>query len=264
MKSIVLLFLACATLLSAAPEWTKDVNVTKPGPHLKIRPVQLSYQLSWNGTVNSGRATFRFGVPDKRYPKNFIGQVFGNSSGVARNIFPFDFNYTSFLKKSDYRPQVFVAEETDREETKNTTTRFSKKGISVTQKETKRKTGSSSNSTSSFAYPNAFCLHSAILYVRSLDLKPGQEAVFVVMPFKTPYLARVKNLGNEIHRSRRTIKLDLKLQKIDRSTLALKSYDKMKSFTLWLSDDPERLPLEFRTKVFIGDVRAVLDSKTYL
>ncbi|MEM7602843.1 MAG: DUF3108 domain-containing protein, partial [Verrucomicrobiota bacterium] len=132
------------------------------------------------------------------------------------------------------------------------------------EKEKDRKSGKIGNSNSSFAYKNAFCVHSAVLWLRSIELKPGQEYVFVVMPFKTPYLARVRHLGNEVHRSRRAIKVDLRLQKIDRGTLELKSYDKMKSFTLWLSDDAERLPLEFRSKIFIGDVRAVLDSKEYL
>ena len=94
-------------------------------------------------------------------------------------------------------------------------------------------------------------------------MKPGQEAVFVVMPFKSPYLCRVKHLGNEVLDSRRTIKYDLKLQKINQKTLTLKDFDKVKSLILWVSDDAERLPLEFRSKVFIGDVRAVLTSRTY-
>jgi hypothetical protein len=34
----------------------------------------------------------------------------------------------------------------------------------------------------------------------------------------------------------------------------------MKSATLWLSDDANRLPLELRAEVFIGDVRMTLKS----
>jgi hypothetical protein len=33
---------------------------------------------------------------------------------------------------------------------------------------------------------------------------------------------------------------------------------------MWLSDDRERLPVELRTEVFIGDVRAILVGKKYL
>ena len=73
----------------------------------------------------------------------------------------------------------------------------------------------------------------------------------------------VKHLGKEILSSRRTVKYDLQLQKIDRKTRELKTYDKVKSLILWISDDAERLPLEFRSKVFVGDVRAVLKSREY-
>lgn len=49
------------------------------------------------------------------------------------------------------------------------------------------------------------------------------------------------------------------MQKIDRRSLKLKAYKKLKSdATLWLSDDADRVPIEFRAAVFIGDIRAVL------
>ena len=264
-KSLLLpLFLFIASPLSAAqPAWVSEVNLKKPGAHLKLRPIQLTYDLSWNGSVVAGQTTFRFGFPDKRYPKSFIAQSFGQTTGIARNLFPFDFNFTSFLRTSDYRPQVFVAEETLKKEHKLTKTEFNKKGVSSTRTKTEFKTKASSTSTTTFPYPQALDAQSAVLWVRSLDLKKGDEAVFVVMPFKSPYLCRVTHLGNEVHSSRRTVKYDMKLQKINKKTLALEDYDKLKSFVIWVSDDAERIPLEFRSKVFVGDVRAVLTSKSY-
>ncbi|MDP0489682.1 MAG: DUF3108 domain-containing protein [Verrucomicrobiota bacterium JB023] len=263
MKTIPLLlaFAALLPLPAQQPAWLSEVTVAKPGPHLRIKPVQLSYQLSWNGTINSGRATFRFGLKDKRYPGSFLVQTFGHSSGVARSVFPFDFTYTSFLKGTNYRPQVFVAEEKGRDEKKNTTNRYTSKGVTSAERETDLETKKINDSSASFPFPQSFDLASALLYVRSLDLKAGQEVGMVVMPFKTPYLAKVKVLAEEAHLGRDALKLGLTLQKIDKDTLKLKQYKKMKTFTLWLSNDAERIPLEFRTKVFIGDVRGVLDSK---
>ena len=240
-----------------------EVNLTKPGPHLKLRPVQLTYDLSWNGSVTAGQTTFRFGFPDSRYPKSFIAQSYGQTVGVARSLFPFDFNYTSFLRTTNYRPQVFIADEKTKKDHKQTETRFSSKGVTSTEKKKKFSKGTTKTSTSTFPYPNALGVHSAVLWVRSLDMKPGQEAVFVITPFKSPYLCRVKHLGNQVLSTRRTIKYDLKLQKIDKDTLELKNYDKVSSLVLWVSDDAERLPLELRSKVFIGDVRAVLTSRSY-
>jgi len=233
-----LLLLALSPLLAAQPAWLSEINLKKPGANLKLRPIQLTYDLSWNG--------------------------YGSTTGLARNLFPFDFNFTSFLRTSDYRPQVFVAEETQKDQHKYTKTEFTKKGVSSTRKKTKLPSKEVSHSTSTFDAPFAIDAQSAVLWVRSLDLKKGEEAVFVVMPFKTPYLCRVTHLGNEVRSGRRTVKYDLKLQKIDKETLELKTYDKLKSFVIWVSDDAERIPLEFRSKVFVGDVRAVLTSKSYL
>lgn len=262
-KSTLLLLALASPLTSAQPTWMSEVNLTKPGPNLKVRPIELTYDLSWNGRVSAGQATIRFGYSDPRYPKSFIAQSYGSTTGFARKLFPFDFNYTSFLRQTNYRPQVFIADEKTRKERKLTETRFSGKGVSSTEKETDLIKGGTDVSSSSFAYPNALGVHSAVLWARSLDMQPGQEAVFVVMPFKSPYLCRVTHLGNEVLATRRTVKYDLKLQKIDRKTRELKNYDKVKSLVLWISDDAERLPLEFRSKVFIGDVRAVLTSRKY-
>lgn len=260
----VLALLCLTPSLSAQPAWLSEVNLTKPGPHLNIRPLELTYSLSWNGRIAAGTTTIRLGQPDPRYPKSFIAQSYGSTTGFTRRLFPFDFNYTSFLRPTDFRPQVFIAEETDKKEHKVTETRFSKKGVRSIKKEKKHSDGSTKSKISTFTYPHALGVHSAVLWARSLSLKQGEEAIFVVMPFKTPYLCRVRHLGREVIATRRTIKYDLKLQKIDRKTLELKNYDKIKSLNLWISDDAERLPLELRSKVFVGDVRVILKSRRYL
>ena len=258
-----LLLLLLAPLAVAKPAWMSEVNLTKPGPYLKTRPIELVYELSWKGSIKAGKATIRFGHPDPRYPRSFIAQSYGSTTGVARKLFPFDYNFTSFLRPSNYRPQVFVADETSKKENKKTETRYSRKGVTSVVNKTKADTGKKSTSTATFNYPGALGAHSAVLWVRSLDMKQGEESVFVVMPFKSPYLCRVTHLGNEILASRRTVKYDLELQKIDKTTLELKTYDKVKSLVLWVSDDAERLPLELRSKVFVGDVRIVLKSRSY-
>ena len=85
----------------------------------------------------------------------------------------------------------------------------------------------------------------------------------VVHPFGSPYLARIKVLRREAHRGLNCLKMDLRLNKIGPDGKLL-DYDKMKKATLWLSDDRERLPIEIRSEVFIGDVRAILVGKKYL
>jgi hypothetical protein len=44
----------------------------------------------------------------------------------------------------------------------------------------------------------------------------------------------------------------VKIRKIDRTTLDLSSYKKMKTSTIWISDDALRLPLEMHAEIFVG------------
>ena len=96
-----------------------------------------------------------------------------------------------------------------------------------------------------------------------MSLKNGQTVVMPFHPVATPYLTKVKVLGREMHRGRKCIKMDVSLQKID-DDMSLKHYKKLKSATLWLSDDTWRVPVEIRAKVFVGDVRVLLTEQKVL
>ena len=98
-----------------------------------------------------------------------------------------------------------------------------------------------------------------MLHVRSQKLDTGDQITLVVHPFGTSYLLRVKVQGRELHNGRNAIRLTMGMRKIDRKTQELVAYKKLKKdATLWLSDDAERIPMEFRAAAFIGDVRATL------
>ena len=101
---------------------------------------------------------------------------------------------------------------------------------------------------------------SAMLQVRSHKLAAGDKLVLPILPFEKPYLLRIHVLGREKFDGRDTIKLSVALQKIDPATKELLPYKKMKSTTLWLSDDANRIPVELRSEVFIGDVRMTLSG----
>jgi hypothetical protein len=58
------------------------------------------------------------------------------------------------------------------------------------------------------------------------------------------------------------LRINLRLQKIG-PKMNLLTFDKMKTATMWLSDDHERVPVELRNEIFIGDVRAILVGKEY-
>lgn len=238
---------------------TKD----KPGSNLKIKPVNLAYQLSWKGTVNSGTLNFVFGKPDSKYPQAFICQAYGKSTSLAAKLFPYKFNYVSFLRKSDYTPLTFVGSESGKKDSKLTTNKYTSASVLTKEVKTYFSKRAPKTTINTFTFPNTHDLMSAMLYIRSLDLSPGNVKAIVVHPFKTPYLITATSLGKVTHLGQPAIKLDLRIQKID-SSMKLSTYDKMKEATLWLSDDSERIPLELRVKAFIGDVRATLAAKKNL
>ncbi len=261
------LLVLSALSLSALPlgAWQKTVTTRRPGPHLRLNPVHLSFQVAWNGKINSARADFLFGKPDKRYPNHHIAQLWGRSTGPARTLYPYNYNFSTFVRKSDYRPAVFVASETDRDETRETTNycRISVKSTEITKPFRKGRSPLTKKGTFTFSRAPVYDLLSGFLYVRSLDLKVGDEIVLVTHPLTAPYLARVRVLGREVRRGVKCLKMDLRLQKIG-PTMKLVAYHKLKTAVVWLSDDRERLPIELRTEIVFGHIRAILVGKKYL
>ena len=85
----------------------------------------------------------------------------------------------------------------------------------------------------------------------------------LILPFKSPYFLKVKVEAKEKHAGKDAIRLSFAMQKIQFDTHELVAYKKLKKpVTLWLSDDTDRIPLELRASVYIGDVRAVLAKHT--
>lgn len=241
--------------LSASPAWMKEVNIPQKGALKPIAPTKLTYSMTWNGRVQAGNFKILFGEKDPRYPKHFIVRSFGGSTGWAHALYPFQFNYTSFLSPKTLRPILFVGTEKDRSEVDELNYRFTSKGVSGTQKETEN--GKTSVDESSFAYPYSLDLFSGLLQIRSMPLNQDDIVVMPFHPVATPYLSKVKVLGRETHLGRKCIKLDISLKKID-DDLSLKHYKKLKHATVWLSDDDWRIPVEIRAAVFVGNVRVLL------
>lgn len=69
-----------------------------------------------------------------------------------------------------------------------------------------------------------------------MPLKNGNDVVTPFDPVTTTYLAKTKILGRSVDLRRECIKLSVSLQEIDDDVL-LKHYKKIKTATVWLSDD---------------------------
>lgn len=260
MKPLFLLLLL-ALPLTAAPDWLQSVNIPQKAALKKITPAKLSYSMTWNGRVKAGSFHVLFGEKDPRYPKHFLVRSYGGSTGWAHALYPYQFNYTSFLHPKTLRPIMFVGTETGKNEVDALSYKFNSKGVTGTKKNTEN--GVTRTDTSHFPYAYSLDLFGGLLQVRSMPLQKGSTVVMPFHPIASPYLAKIRVLGREQHLGRACIKLNVALQKIDEN-LSLKNYKKLKSATVWLSDDQWRVPIEINAKVFVGHVRVFLSDHELL
>lgn len=245
---------------AAEPAWKNELTSAEPGTWPKLPPCSLSLQVSWKGMVEAGRLNIDFTPRDVSRPGSLVVRSTAASKGPAALLFPYQCHFWSEIDPASLKPRHFHAVETDRRETVTTTVRhFPGRVEAVEITQPLHQAAAPERAEHVFPHSPVFDIFSAMLHVRSRKLETGDAITLLIQPFDHPYLLRVKVTGREIHRDRRTIRLSVGMRKIDRKTLELRPYTKMKrDATLWLSDDQDRVPVELRASVFIGDVRAVL------
>ncbi len=253
------LFLLLTTFAVAAPAWQAELTSPAPGPHALPPTSVLNYQISWKGMLKAGTVRIDLAPADAKKPGRYIVRSNSASTGAAALLFAYQSTFWSEIDPVTLRPRYFQAVETDAKETETTTVRHFRDRADSRQINRNLKTGISKTSDESLRLSPLFDIFSAMLHVRSQKLQNGDRINLALLPFDTPYLLRVKVDGREIHNGRAAIRLTVGMRKIDRKTLELKPYKKLKrDATLWLSDDATRIPIELRAAVFIGDVRATL------
>lgn len=241
--------------------WQQSLSSAPAGPYKAKKKCKLHYVMSWKGTLNSGECTVEF---DKNTgsSKTVSVKSTGKTSGLARRVFPYDFKIQSKYRGDTLRPVSYHIWEQTKDESKSIDGYFKGSQVSTKDKTVPFDTKKAKYRTSSFEYPNLLDLYTSILYVGSQPLKNGDKINMVIYPFDKPYLAKVTVAGREKHQGHNCIKLDLKMSKI-KSDLTLKHYDKMKSATMWITDNADRVMVELRSEVFIGDVRCTLKSSEW-
>lgn len=251
--------------LCAAPAWQGELTSPTPGSFLKPNPMVLDLQVSWNGMINAGTVRVEFAPADAKKAGFYVIRSSAASHGAAAMLFPYQTYFWSEVNPLSLRPHYFHAVETDKKETVVTTVDHDPPRVECQRAAKLLKTGNVTLTNRTFSFDPVFDIFSAMLFVRSQKLDAGDHVTLAIHPFDTPYLLRVKVLGREVHNGRNAIRLTVGMRKIDSKTLELRPYKKLKQdATLWLSDDADRIPIELRASVFIGDVRATLISQNKL
>lgn len=262
MKLLIPFFLSSAVAL-CSPAWQGQLTSEGPGPHPIISSSTLDYTLSWKGMLKAGKLDIEFAPPGIRKSDSFVIKSSAASLGAASALFPYSHTYWSEVQPKSLRSKYFKSTETDDEEIIVTTNTYRLSEVVIRESSKDLKSGKTTTLDDTFPFGGARDMFSAILHLQSQKLSNGDEHVLLLVPFKSPYLLKVRVEGREQHMGRDSIRLSFSLKKIDRKTHELVEYKKLKKpVTLWLSDDAERLPLELRASIYVGDVRAVLTGYT--
>ena len=252
------------------PEWLKKITLLKPGKEPRLSPCRVRYSLSWNHLINAGEASIvlRNGGQGGGVSDNILtGEASARSSGPARILWAYDCELKAEVDKTTFRPHWFEHSETENRETVRYRTDFKRDRVVTMRHEVEPETGAVKSIKRTFKYANVYGLLSSILCIRSLPLKDGETITGVIQPFDSPYLVSFEVQGRETRKyqgkNRDTIRLGIKIQKINKD-LTLRAYKKMKTATLWVSEDAYRLPMEIRANIFVGYVAATLVERDFL
>lgn len=249
----------------AAPEWKADLTSTAGGTHPRLEPIALDYQVSWKGILNSGHLHMEFAPPDAKKPGSYVVRAHAISQGAAARLHPYQFDCWSELAPASLFPRYVRASESDSNGNEVSIVRFLGNRVETDTTIKHADTGKTDLKNRSFEFNPVFDIFSAMLQIRSQPLADGDRINLVIQSSDTPYLLCIKCLGRESHNGQNTIKLSAGMRKIDRETLDLQPYKKLKrDATLWLSDDYDRVPVELRADIFLGDVRATLTQRKKL
>ena len=252
---------ACMILIAAGTsfgaDWEATVSPVVAGTFPEPRPLRASYRFGW-GSVTAAKGDIRFTrTPDGRHRFDATG----GTTGLARNLWAYDVKHSATSDARTLRPLHVKEVEDERSESVTTELTFTEEGVTSVREE--REDGTTKSKTRQFKFPNLWSLNSALLYLRTQPLEDGAVQRIVIYPATSAYLATVTVKGRERITvptgSYDAIKVDVQLQKIGKKR-KLQPHKKFRGATVWVSDDPDRIPLRIEAEVFIGTVFAELES----
>lgn len=259
----LLLLLPFFSQLCHATPWQSEIQPKSSGSFPGLPPTTAEFRVSWNGMLDAGSILIDFAPKGHHKPGSYVVRSTSRSLGPAASLFPYESSFWSEIHPSKLTAQRFFSTEKDDSETVESKTTFSPSQAHYSENTRNTAKGSVKSRTRSFAFAPVHDLFSAMLFVRSQNLHKGDNIALVAQPFATPYLIRIHVVDHVVHQNQNAIQLRLSMSKINRDTLQLEPYKKMKREAhLWLSNDKHRIPLELRASVFIGDIRATLKSKS--
>lgn len=252
-------------LLVSGSSWQEGISVKdwrgsltkEPGAFRGFRATNARYEFGWSG-VTAADASVSVG---KNADGDFAIELSAKTTGIARTLWKMDTSGTSVCNSATLRPVKLTQTEVYKKKTVSTTVDFTAEGASQFRATTPP--DGTSPKVKTFDFTPIHDMFSALLFIRSRPLTPGESVRLCVYPASDAYVAVATVIGGETisvaQKNWNAIKCDLKLNEVDGS-LALRPHAKFKKASVWLSDDNDRLLLKVEAEVFVGSVWAALRS----
>jgi hypothetical protein len=257
MKAAIAAALALGAHAVIGMEWEQNLSPPEPGQFPALRPLTAKYQFGWSA-FTAAESDFVFSKPNAGVLRL---DVKAKTTGFVRTLWKLDAQHTAVTTAATLRPVSVEQTEVYKKVTRRTRLTFDADG--VTRLRSSTPAGSQRAKPKRFDFPNLFDIHSALLWVRSQSLQPGDIYRFVVYPATAAYFAEVTVLGRQKievpGRSGDAFKLELKLRRIDKNR-ALLPHEKFKRAYAWLSDDGDRLLLKAQAEIAVGSVWSELEK----
>jgi hypothetical protein len=237
-------------------EWQNDLTKSA-GTFPAMKPMHAHYRFGWMA-LDAGEADF-----DITRQKGDVTRlaVVARSIGLVRSTWKMNAEHVYNMDSATLRPISFVQSEVYRKESEKTRVEFKPEGLErrheVTPAEGKVK-------TKRFKFPHTYDLHSALQFIRTQALKPGDVYKIVVYPGTAPYLTEVdveRPVQLKINKKEyAALPMKVKLWKIHNKTLKLEPHADFKSATVWISNDADLLILRIEADIMVGSVWGELEK----
>lgn len=249
---------------ASATEWSSQITPLVRRPEAEIRPLHLSYDVSWSRWLRAGRLDLAF-EPRPGAPETVIeASAKARSLGSVRMFWPYASTTRAELSVRTLYPVRVEHIQTER--SRHATYRAIYHGGSTTvESEFRPRAGQDvERETHTHADAQIRDVLSMLLFLQQSDLTDRKNLTLLIQPLDRLYLVSFRRIGQErrqvFEKTWSTFKFAIRIQRVtDERELA--DYTKLHGATLWISDDADQIPVEIQADLQVGFVSVRLRGR---
>lgn len=243
--------------VAAIPSWSSRITPLVRRPDAEIRSLNLRYEVSWSQWLRAGRLDIVFDPKHGKQGALVEARARARSLGAARVFWPYESSTRAEIWRRTLYPARFEHEETESGEWEHYQATY-RDGAMTVESVLKSSDGRDiKRETQTQELGGIRDVLSTLLFLQQIDLSRYQSVTLLVQPLDRLYLVSFRVVGHEsrqvFERVWQTVKLAVEIRRVT-DDLDLGDYNKLRSATLWLSDDAYQIPVEIQADLLVGFV----------